>query len=552
MNVLYGTVIDVSTLVGSGIAGQTDVSLAVLLTDSAGTPLEGFTIQYAAYHDQFGLLLEDSIIQQGQEPMTLDISLDLMGNYTILLAFPGTTHYHPSLAAEEVNILGTVEVIFDNPVVLDRSDDVTLTITLLDEQSQAISLDQVEVTIELIGSGGTIDITNRLTLTATMMEIDLEGFAIGAYTVNVLVDDSSIRIGATDSCQFAVIAETTLHLIQEDLPGILSEGHELTFVLEDSLSELLSGETVYVSIYNPEDREIYGSPLTERTALQVSSEGTEVFWRPSLVGEYVIVLAFDGTDFLNASSLEMQLLVRYLSIVDVSSAERVQFGESVPLSISLTGGITKLTGMDITVLITLDGSTQQELTVTTGSFGRVDFSVTGLFAGNHSIVVRFVGNENYAPSSKSLSVIVEPLMTYDLDPVTPLHAESECSVSLTVNVLGVYEDWSGTMVVEILSPVGTLLGSITIQLSSETTETIQFVADSAGSYYINCTVYDLPVLGQVNHMMAMDVVHPPMIMQLDAGTTPVLGGLGILLLIGAVFWRKMDSLMSSIPTDWSS
>ncbi|MFX1369550.1 MAG: PPC domain-containing protein, partial [Promethearchaeota archaeon] len=147
---------------------------------------------------------------------------------------------------------------------------------------------------------------------------------------------------------------------------------------------------------------------------------------------------------------------------------------------------------------------------------------------------------------------VEPLITFDLTALTPLHTQSECSISLRVKVLGVGGDWNSTLDVQVLSPVGTLLGSMAVQLTADTTEIIRFAADEAGTYYVNCTVYDLPVLGQMSHLMAMNVVYPPILMQLDAGTTPVIGGVGVLLLIGAVFWKKMDSLMSSIPTDWSS
>ncbi|NHJ13437.1 MAG: hypothetical protein EAX95_07155 [Candidatus Thorarchaeota archaeon] len=551
MNVRYGTIIESAIVNGLAIAGQSSIALTVLLADSGGTPLEGFTIHYAAYHDLYGLLDDGTIIQQGQDPMLLELNLDRMGNYTILLTFDGTTHYHPSMGAESVQVLGTTAVSFNGPSSIDRADSASIVISFLDETSSTLALSQLIMAVELIGPEGSIDLDTRISYSTYQLQLVLDGLPIGQYQISVEVSDSSVRIGTSASHQFEITSQTSIVITEEHLSGILSHQHSLLFVLEDSLHELISSQVVYVSIYNPEGREIYGSPLTERTAMQTTAIGTEVKWSPSLVGEYTIVLSFDGADYLNLSRYERELLVRYLSIIDVSIAEQVQYGDNVAVSISLTGGITKLQNMPVTILVTLNGETQQQFTVTTGSFGRADFGITGLFSGNHTIAVIFDGTTIYAPVSVIEYVIVEPAVILDLRKTGPLYVGSDCSVNLTVSIMGVSNEWEGTLDIGILSPSGILLGSSSFAISRYSSRILEFNALEAGSYYINCTASGLPVVGTENHLLPFTVDSAPLIMELDAGTAPVVGGVSILVIIGVVFWRRLDGLLGVLPTDWT-
>ncbi|MFW9921001.1 MAG: hypothetical protein ACFFED_15480, partial [Candidatus Thorarchaeota archaeon] len=213
IDVRYGTEVSVARIDNATlIAGQVDLSVAVLLEDTDGNPLEGRTIWYQVYHDDVGFLFEDSFVQTGQSAEVIDILLDRMGDYTIIFAFVGTDHYHPSSSAIAVFVLGTSRIIVDAEPEYDRSSSENVTITLLDESD--VLLNPEVLSLELTLDGISIGLSQRVVQFADSLAFNITGLSVGIYRLHVSLDSTSYRIGTSLDFEFNIT--TAASIIQSD------------------------------------------------------------------------------------------------------------------------------------------------------------------------------------------------------------------------------------------------------------------------------------------------------------------------------------------------
>ncbi|MHA1661843.1 MAG: hypothetical protein ACTSVR_01140, partial [Candidatus Thorarchaeota archaeon] len=295
VNVKYGTVVQLEILNPDDvIAGVTDASFSILLVDTGTTPMEGFTVHYEAHHQVFGLIIEGDLIQSGTEPIILNITLNNMGNITFIVSFAGTSHYHASNAALQFWVRGTTEVISSIPTAIDRSSEDGFTLFISDEVSNPILFSELDFTIELTGPQGVVILTSRLQWNQSSVDLFINSLPVGHYSLSVIVASTIERLGCTVLIDFKITSISTLDLGDEDFSGIIYTLHTLTFFLNDSLMEAIDGADVWLSIFDSLDREIYGHPLSTRTLLTSTLQGTEVSWTPSLTGEYRILIDFLG------------------------------------------------------------------------------------------------------------------------------------------------------------------------------------------------------------------------------------------------------------------
>ena len=553
ISVRYGTVIELS-LIDSGtiIAGTTPASLSILLRDTGGTPLEGFTVQYEAHHETLGLTLQGNLIQTGSEPMVLNITLGRMGNYTIIVSFAGTTHYHATNAALQLWVLGRTEVSAEMPAEIDRAQFSLIPISILDELDSPIPLSELDFLLELTGPAGSVNLTDHLSRDLMSVSFMTQGLQVGFYTLNVTVDRSDVRVGCIALFEFSIVSITHIELAAEDLTGVISTSHSFSFILVDSLSATIEGATVWVSLFNPSGREIYGSPLTDRTAVTSNVEGSDISWTPSITGEYRVVLQFDGDSFLNGSSLEFVILVRYPSSLEVELPESIPFGEIVPLSISLNGVIGKISGATIVITVFMGSNVELEETVITDNHGMVSFNLIGLLSGIHNVTVSFAGSAAQAPRLIEESFVVTAVVVLKIESTSDVYLGHYCSVNMSVTVLGTTPDWTGTIKVRLTDPYGEPAGQWTFDLGVYTVVTIGFNAQIEGMHTLNITINGLPIINSQEYPMVVTVVNEIIQLQLDAGTTPLIGGLGILAAVGVVLRKKIHEIIGSFPREWSS
>ena len=65
------------------------------------------------------------------------------------------------------------------------------------------------------------------------------------------------------------------------------------------------------------------------------------------------------------------------------------------------------------------------------------------------------------------------------------------------------------------------------------------------------TLRGLPIIVSQDYPMAVVVVDETLQLELDAGTTPLLGGISVITVIGVVLRKRMKSIIGSLPTDWT-
>jgi prenyltransferase beta subunit len=549
INVRYGTVVQLDLIdTGDVIAGVSQASFSMLLRDTGGTPLEGFTIHYEAYHEILGLVEVGDIIQIGTEPIFLNLTFDEMGNYTIIASFAGTSHYHASNAAIQLWVLGTTEVSAEVPDSVDRASNSTIPISITDETGAAIQLSDLEFTVELNGPQGLVNLTDHFDWNALSIDFTTTSLPVGAYILNITVDRSLFRIGCVYLKSFSIISSTTLNMTDESLSGNVSEGHSFTVVLTDSLDELVSEVKVWVSLYNPTGREIFGSPLTDRTSIDV---GSGVSWTPTLVGEYRIFLEFEGDVFLNSTTLELFILIRYPSTLTLDVPVLMEFGEIIPVTATLSGALGTLSGATVILTVISDGVVMSVEILTTDSRGVMSISLVGLLSGIHTIRVSFNGTGSQAPCDNELEVMITPLVVLSIEPNSDLYVGHYCSVNLTVSILGTGSDWTGTLNAWLFDPDGQQLTEWTFSVGVHSIETIGFNAQKLGTHTLNVTLTGLPIVISQDYPMAVVIVDEILQLELDAGTTPLLGGFGIITIIGVVLRKKMKGVVGSLPSEWS-
>jgi len=552
INVRYGTVIDFS-LVTSGdiIAGHTSTAFSILLTDTGGTPLEGFTVHYEVHHETLGLVVQGNLIQTDTDPIILNLTFERMGNYTMVVSFSGTSHYHPSNAGLQLTVLGTTEAVSNIPEGVDRASEEGIHIIVLNEVSSPILLSELDIIITLHGPDGLENIVNRLLWNESDVTLYTQGLAIGSFVLNITILPANMRLGSISLFNIDITSLTRLTINEEDLPGLISEQHSLEFLLLDSLSEAIDNTEVWVSLYDPLGREIYGHPLTTRTLLHSSLDGTEVFWTPNLVGIYRVVLLFEGDDFLNATSIELIVHVLHVSSISADGPSQSEYGEIVPLSITLEGALGGISGATVTVRVLTEGVIVQEISLITGSRGIVSTNIVGLLAGIHIINVTFAGSATQAYCSGSFTLEITPVAVVTIAAVGTLYVGQNCSVDLSVSVLGPTPDWNGSLTAILYSPTGSRLATWNFDIDPYSILRLDFQTLNEGTHTLNVTITGLPVAVERTYPMAIVIERESLSLQLDASTTPMFGALGILAIVGFVMRRKMRNFMGLMPGEWN-
>ncbi len=551
INVRYGTVISLSLETsGDIVAGETIASFSILLADSGGTPLEGFTVHYEVHEENLGLVVQGSIIQTDTDVIILNLTIEQMGIYAILVSFSGTNHYHASNAGIQFLVLGTTNAVSPISERIDRSTENATRIVIEDEVSVPIPPAELDVTIELHGPDGLVDLSGRLVWNESWVDFYIYGLPTGDYVLGVTVLAADMRQGCSAQFDFAITSTACLAVSEETLPGLISKPHSLTFVLMDSLEEVVDAVDVWVSLYDPLGREIYGHPLSTRTLLHSSLMGTEVSWTPTLIGEYRLVLVFEGDDFFDATSLEVIVLVLHESSITLAAPSQSEFGEMIPVSLTLQGALGGISGVTVILTVSMEGEIEQQLSLVTGSRGIVSTNLVGLLAGSHAIVVAFSGSATQASCIGNMTVVVVPVFVIALDSRGDLFVGHNCSVDVSVSILGLSSAWNGSLEAVLFDTARSRVDTWNIEIGPYSLFVIDFLPLAEGAYSLNVTITGLPIIAERVLPMAIAIVRETLTLQLDPQTTPMFGGLGILAIVGLVIRKKMKSMLESMPGEW--
>jgi len=550
IDVRVATVVEVVLLdTGDVVAGVTPACITVLLTDSRGTPLEGQTIRYEVYHQAYGLVESGSFIQFGHNPESFNITLVQGGNHTLVFVFDGTETYHSSTAAANVWVLGTSRISITGPTSVDISSDSELVIAVLDELDSMLFLAELDVTITMHGPEGAVNLTALADWQEFMVHIPLWALPVGAYTLDITVPESSVRLGDALLYLLNMTANTTLSTKVDDFSGLVGHSHSITLMLADTLGAGIDAVDVWVSLFAPDGREVYGSPLTSQTRIDSVDGLIEVSWNPLMTGNYTLEVWFEGDDFRGASWFTVIVLTRHATVLEVNLSDEVTFPATPQLTIGLKSGLAKLVDADVHLTITLGNEAIWATVLETDFSGRALIDIESLLAGEYVALLSYLGSEVYAPINASAELRVLPSVAVVIASVTDAYIGFNCSVILGVGVQGVLENWQGILQITVSNPDGSII-AITEAISSGSELSLLFVPRIEGVHELDFTISGLPVITNFTDGFSFSVVDAPFELKMDLGIAPLFGGGGIIGVIGFLVRRRLSAMMDNLPSDW--
>ena len=138
-----------------------------------------------------------------------------------------------------------------------------------------------------------------------------------------------------------------------------------------------------------------------------------------------------------------------------------------------------------------------------------------------------------------------------IEPISEMYVGHYCSVNLSVSILGTISDWNGTLKAWLFDPEGQQVAQWAFEVSVHSIVTIGFNAQKIGTHTLNVTLSGLPIIVSRDYPMAVVIVDESMQLELDASTTPLLGGFSILTVVGVILRKKMRGVVDSLPGEWS-
>ncbi|MFW9953796.1 MAG: prenyltransferase/squalene oxidase repeat-containing protein [Candidatus Thorarchaeota archaeon] len=551
VDVRYGTQIFVSRITNETlVAGVTPLAVAVLLEDTGGTPLEGRTVRYQVYHDSHGLLYQDSFVQIGQTPEILEITLDRYGNYTILFSFAGTVHYHPSSTALSVFVMGTSAISIAGDVSIDRSLNQNITIFILDELDSILT--PANIILDLLRNGVSIEIGSRLVISSDKLKLSILGLQVGEYELNATLPTTVGRLGTTRVFSFNITATTKIDIIESGLNGLIGQLHSIDLMIVDSLGTSIEDAHVYISLYDPSGKEVYGNILTTRTLVIAKTGSVSVSWIPSMVGNYSLFIEFEEDAFRGYSNLSLIVLTRYETNMDITLPEGSVYPHSLRLMVTLSGGLGKVSGASLVVLLYLNSLEANSYSLVTDIRGLAQIDIVPEFAGNYTVVVSYAGNERYAASTRTLYFIIEPSPVVDISIGKSLYVGVNGSIIVAIDIQGARYDWIGTLIIQIIDPYGEVSKTVQAGVSAVSSKEVYFTPNSEGLYRILAFVEQIPIIGMTN--ASKDIMISVLLtsLEMDVGTFPVVSGGAVLGVIGLILRRKLKGSIDSLSVEWDS
>jgi hypothetical protein len=467
-----------------------------------------------------------------------------MGNFTVVVSFLGTRHYLPTGSAVALWVTGITGLSIECPDSIDRADNTSLALHVLDECESDLPIDILSPSVSLRGPEGVVNLTDRISINGSVLSISLRGLSVGRYSLDVSVPDSPLRLGCNASATLSVTAKTRLSVTGQSLPGIVGRQHFVEFTVIDSLGEVTTGLLAYVSLYAPDGREVYGSPLTNRTTITVVPGGIRVEWVPSQTGNYSLGLVVEGSTYFNRTAAAIVTLTRYETWIELNAPGLASCNDAVLLSITLTRQTGRIGGTTVTVTLTMNGASESTQVVTTDNRGIALLTLEGLLAGNHTILASYGGSQLLAPCTVTAKVVLTPVVSIRLREEPALYRGLDSSLTVIFTVIGVPMEWRGTLNITLLAPSNRTVDTWSFSITDHGQAEIGFEPAEEGTYWLDITLSGLPII------VAVLVRNPMMLIQMDAGTAYVAAGTGILSVLGLVVRRRLRSLMQIMPIDW--
>ena len=421
--ILAPTVIDIATISGSGIAGET-ITIAGTLLDEHGemlidsdAPSSGvvrLSIDGVPMGPEYTVLTNQS---DGSWTITIPIPIDVeFGSHNATVDFLGgftwvdpmgqgdtlnPDFYLPSSATAEYNATQTSQVIIVTPpTTIDRNDLLLIEGRVTDGIGRVLPGRSISISIE-----GTF-VTDSIADTEGNFSVYLpipSDMQLGPRVVRAAFLGEVFVLPSNGSTVFTVYAPTTVTLDRLS-PAAVGDQIAISGAVTDNLpGGILPNHTVEVMV----DGAFIGATLTDQN-------GTwELAWtipETLLVGNHSIEAIAPQQGYYRQSTVEGTLSIAYhtgisLEIDQPSVTRGDAWFATGRLYDDDTVGAPGLVGREVHIL--LDGTTVT--TVVTGPSGLFSFELPvemSIDRGEHEIELNFDGEELYLPSSTATPVIV--------------------------------------------------------------------------------------------------------------------------------------------------
>ncbi len=532
---------------GDIVAGLIPLNVTALLRDSGGTPLEGRTIHWETYHETLGMMDSGSVVQLGVEPEVIEILLAHGGNFTVIFSYAGSDHYHSSNAALNIIVKGTSTIDLSGSLEIDRASNENISISVFDELGVLLSIGDLPFDVSLTNTSGTVAISSWLS--GNNVDFSVLGLEVGDYTLNITIGDSSTRVGSVLIMALKIVTQSELATVSSDLSGIMGQTHVIIVRLADSLNDNMEDMTVWISLYRPDGTEVYGS-LGEMTPLDIVLGVVDISWTPTWTGNYTLAVRYYGDDWRLPVEFWIDILTRRLTILVIEGPEIVEFLDNIELTATLTSTLASLGGFEVSFTVMSGGEVVLEEIATTTSRGVASVVLQGLLAGQYTVTVHYTGTDSLAPCTTEFEVAVQPRVVSQLTPTPEPYVGTNCSIDITVAVIGVGGQWSGNVTLSIFDPLDVLLLNRTLNIGQQFELVLFIVPSLEGKFTVNVTVSGLPVAGFMKSELQFTITPVPISIVLDVGTTPVAAGAPIIALIGYILRRRFGGSLEGLPTEW--
>jgi len=341
-------------------------------------------------------------------------------------------------------------------------------------------------------------------------------------------------------------------LIQAEstLSGLLGQTHTACIEVRDSIHALISDAEIYVSIFNPEGKEIYGSILSTKTLVVTESGYAEIEWTPTKTGNYTIIIEYEGTEFIESSSLTLIIKIRYETNLDVSAPESINYPDSGRLMVTLSGGLGKVSGAEIRIRIVIGDLSEEEILLVTDVRGLVQADIDPSYAGNMTIEVEYLGSDIYAECKMILSVLIYPAVDLEISSSPAYYTGVNGSITVAVDIQGLVDSWRGTLNLLIYSNLNELVRNYSTTTKAVDTIILRFVTYDLGIYSILVKISGVPLLGTANATGSFEITDTPLSIPMDTGSTTVMSSGIILGIIGFALRKKLTGALDNVSVEW--
>ncbi len=551
VDVNFGTILQVDDLsTDILVAGIAPLNMSFLLTDTDGSPLEGRTVNVSLYHDEFGIMEQFSYIQQGFSDELVQIMFETMGHYTVLVRFEGTEHYHPSSSAIDVFVFGTTSLVIDAPTSVDRSKNENITITLVDELGETLDPLMLSYSVTLIGASNSLE--NRLTVENGVIAIHLLGLECGTYSLSAVVDDSKTRLGSTSSATFNITSQAHFNITSQKINGLIHNDHWIRLKVEDSLNQIISDATIEVSLWAPDGREIYGSFLSTVTLLQTDEGWAEIAWMPNRIGNYSLVVRYQGTKHVENATLHRIILTRHKTNFATEIPEAISYPEDLRFTMELQYENGPLVNASVLLSVVRDSQILHTASQKTSFAGIIAFEVAGLQSGNYTVILEYEGSSDFSDCTLVTDLVVQPDVNLELSVLSMPYVQVKGDLQLSLVIRGIDSLWTGTLIMEIVSDGGFSERLLETVVGPNVTKSISVLLEQEGNYTIRYGVTHVPLLGDVFLSSSIVITGPPLTIPMDEASFPVAVSGIVLAVIGVILKKRLGVALESLPVDWDS